>query len=88
VLPIDANAAFELLAAVFDEDAAAMENCGEHDWEVACAYERAVVVMVAAASNLPRARVEERVTALIERDRYGMRAQLAAAFLEPYKERR
>jgi hypothetical protein len=44
--------------------------------------------MVAAASNLPRARVEERVTALIERDRYGMRAQLAAAFLEPYKERR
>ncbi|HEY6456285.1 MAG TPA: hypothetical protein VIY90_13515 [Steroidobacteraceae bacterium] len=82
VLPIDANAAFELLAALFAADAVAMENCGEHDWEVACAYERAVRVMAAAAKDLPRGRVEERVKALIEEDGYGTRAQLARAFLK------
>jgi hypothetical protein len=35
VLPIDANAAFDLLAALFEADQVAIENCGEHDWEVA-----------------------------------------------------
>jgi len=88
VLPIDANAAFELLAAVFEADAVAMENCGEHDWEVACAYERAVGVMTAAATNLPRSSVKERVKALIEGDEYGMRDGLASVFVETQKELR
>jgi hypothetical protein len=81
VLPIDANTAFELLATLFEVDAVAMENCGEHDWEVACAYQRAAEVMAAAARNLPRPRVEERVKALLEGDGYGMRARLVSALL-------
>src|ERR1035441_6824402 len=47
VLPIDAHAAFELLAAVFEADQVAMENCGEHDREVASAYKRAAGVRAA-----------------------------------------
>jgi hypothetical protein len=85
ILPIDANAAFELLAAVFEADQVAMENCGEHDREVACAYKRAAGVMAAAAKNLPRAGVEEWVKALIEGDGYGMRADLASVFPEDHK---
>jgi len=78
VLPIDVHAAFELLVALFEADTKAMENCGEHDWEVACAYERAVGVMAVAAKDLPRASVEARVKALIEGDEYGMRARVSA----------
>ncbi len=48
VLPINANAAFRLLATVFEADEGAMKNCGEHDWDVVCAG-----VMAAAAKNLP-----------------------------------
>jgi len=87
VLPTDANAAFELLASLFDADAVAMENCGEHDWAVACAYQRAVGVMTTATAHLSRAAVDERIKALLEKDGYGMRAQLASAFLESPKER-
>jgi hypothetical protein len=84
VLPIDANAAFELLVAVFEADQVAMENCGEHDWEVACAYKRAVGLMAEAAKNLPRSEVEERVKALIDGDGdgYGVRAELASVVPE------
>jgi hypothetical protein len=85
VLPIDANAAFELLAAVFEADQVAMENCGEHDWDVACAYKRAAGVMAKAAKNLPRSEVEERVKALIDGDGYGIRAELASEFPEDHK---
>jgi hypothetical protein len=88
VLPIDANAAFELLAAMFDADAAAIENCGEHEWEVTCAYERAAGVMAAAARNLPWVRVEQRVKALIVEDEYGMRTHLASAFPETQRGKR
>jgi hypothetical protein len=49
VLPVNPRVAFELLVAVFEADGVAMENCGEHDWEVECAYRRAVGVMAAAA---------------------------------------
>jgi hypothetical protein len=80
VLPIDATAAFELLAAVFEADHVAMENCGEHHWDVACAYKRAAAVMAQAAKNLPRSEVEERVKALLDADGYGMRAELASEF--------
>jgi hypothetical protein len=85
VLPIDANAAFQLLAAVFEADHVAMENCGEHDWEVACAYKRAAAVMAVAAKNLPRSQVQERVKALIEGDGYGVRAELASVVPEEQK---
>ena len=45
VLPVDPRLAFELLVAMFEADSVAMENCGEHDWEVECAYRRAAGVM-------------------------------------------
>ena len=52
VLPIDAGAAFELLATVFQADDVAMENCGEHHWDVACAYKRAAGVTTRAAARV------------------------------------
>ena len=76
---------FELLVAVFEADSVAMENCGEHDWDVACAYKRAAGVMAKAAKNLPRSEVEERVKALIDGDGYGIRAELASEFPEDHK---
>jgi hypothetical protein len=85
VLPIDAKAAFELLAAVFEADQVAVENCGEHDWELACAYKRAAGVMAAAAKNLPSSEVEERIKALIDGDGYGVRADLASVVPEEQK---
>lgn len=87
VLPIDARAAFELLAAVFEADQVAMENCGEHDWEVTCAYKRAAGLMAEAARNLPRAAIEERVKALIDADGYGVRAELASVVPVERKQR-
>ena len=86
VFPLDAYAAFELLAAVFEADHVAMENCGEHHWKVACAYKRAAGLMAKAATNLPRAAVAERVKALIDGDGYGVRAELAAVVPEEHKQ--
>jgi hypothetical protein len=77
------RAAFELLIAMFEADKVAIENCGEYDWEVTCAYRRATEVMAAAAKHLPRSEVEERVKGLINEDGYGVRAQLASAFASP-----
>jgi hypothetical protein len=82
VLPKDPAAAFELLVAIFEADKKAMENCGEHDWEVTCAYKRAAAVMRESAKTLPRAEVEERVQALIEADGYGVRACLVVVLPE------
>lgn len=80
VLPNNSKAAFELLVAMFEADQVAMENCGEHDWEVACAYKRATGVMAEAAKHLPPAEIEERVKGLIERDAYGVRADLVSVY--------
>jgi hypothetical protein len=82
VMPIDPKAAFRLLVTLFEADGVAMENCGVHDWEVACAYQRAIAVMTEASKSLPRVEIEESVKALIDGDGYGMRAGLAAAFLD------
>jgi hypothetical protein len=82
VLPVDAKAAFHLLVALFEADGVAMENCREHDWEVACAYQRAARVMAEAAKSLRRAAVAEAVKALIDEDGYGLRAELASLFPE------
>jgi hypothetical protein len=63
-----------------------MENCGEHDWEVTCAYKRAAGLMAEAARNLPRAAIEERVKALIDADGYGVRAELASVVPVEHKQ--
>lgn len=78
VLLTDPKVAFRLLVTLFETDGVATENCGEHDWEVACAYQRAVGVMAEAAKSLPRMEVEESVKALIDRDGYGLRVGLAS----------
>lgn len=82
VLPVDAKAAFGLLVALFEADGVAMENCREHDGEVACAYLRAARLMAEAAKSLPRAAVAEPVKALMDQDGYGMRAGLASVVPE------
>jgi hypothetical protein len=82
VLPRDPAAAFELLGAMFEVDALAMANCGEHDWEVTCAYKRAAGVMREAAKTLPRAEVDSRVRTLIDGDEYGVRSALASVLPE------
>jgi hypothetical protein len=53
-----------------------MENCGEHDWEVECAFQRAVGVMVEAAKAVPRAEMEEKIAELMTVDSYGVRGSL------------
>jgi hypothetical protein len=87
VLPKDPKAAFDLSVAIFEADQVAMENCGEHDWEVACAYKRAVGVMAEAAKHLPCAEIEERVKGLIEGDLSGARAGLVSVFCIEAQER-
>jgi hypothetical protein len=79
VLPVDPKRAFELLVALFEADGVAMENCGEHDWEVECAFERAARVMAEAAKSLPAADVKEKIAALMAEDSYGVREKLRAA---------
>jgi hypothetical protein len=76
LLPVDSTAAFDMLVAVFEADAIAMENCGDHDWEVSCAYERAARLMDTTAKSLPRGIVAGRLRELIVNDGYGMRAVL------------
>jgi hypothetical protein len=76
LLPVDPAAAFETLGAVFEADAIALENCGDHDWEVSCAYERAAQLMGTAAKSLPRTTVAEKLRELIANDGYGVRAPL------------
>lgn len=82
VLPADPASAFGLLVRVFETDGVAMESCGDHDWEVACAYKRAAEVMAAAATNLPRADVRRVLGGLLLSDAYGMRKGLAALLSE------
>jgi hypothetical protein len=77
VLPVNPKVAFELVA-VFEADGVAMENCGDHDWEVECAFRRAAEVMVEAARSLPAAEVGEKIRALMAVDSYGVRERLRA----------
>lgn len=78
VLPRDSKAAFEVLVALFEADAIAIENCGEHHWEVECAYQRAAIGMSEAAKHLPIPEIRDQITALLNTDSYGVRAYLAA----------
>jgi hypothetical protein len=62
----DPQSAFDVLVSLFEADAVAMESCGERDWEVTCAYQRAAEVMPAAANifRTPRPRIGSRVPTL------------------------
>ena len=82
VLPVDATAAFQLLVTLFEADSVAMENCGEHDWDEACAYRQARDVMAKAARRVPRTEVEKAISALMQSDGYGLRAGLASVLSE------
>ena len=77
VLPVDSRAAFQLLVRVFEADAVAMENCGDYDFEVTSAFDRAAELIGRAAESLPRAEVVAALDALVKDDGYGVRAALA-----------
>jgi rhodanese-related sulfurtransferase len=82
VLPADPKAAFYLLVRVFEADGQAMENCGDHDWEVECAFKRAAELMAEAAKAVPAAEVAAKIRALMAADGYGMRGALAAVIAQ------
>lgn len=77
VLPIDPKRAFELLILIFESDAKAMESCGDHDYEVSCAFERAAELIGQAAQSLRRPWVMETLSRLLGDDNYGVRQPLA-----------
>lgn len=79
VLPIDLRRAFDLLVLFFQADGQAMENCGDHDYEVTCAFERAVELIGQAATLLPRTEVLAALEPLLEDDGYGVRGPLREA---------
>ena len=76
VLPVDSRAAFQLLVRVFEADAVAMENCGDYDFEVTSAFDRAAELIGRAAESLPRAEVVAALDALVKDDGYGVRGLL------------
>jgi hypothetical protein len=77
VLPADPKRAFELLVRVFKADEVAMENCGDHDYEVSSAFERAVGLIGEAAKSVSRAEVTAALEPLLDDDGYGVRGALA-----------
>ena len=77
VLPIDPRNAFDLLVLFFKADGQAMENCGDHDFEVTCAFERAAELIGRTATSVPRAVVVATLQPLLEGDGYGLRRALA-----------
>lgn len=77
VLPVDAKQAFELLVLVFRSDAVAMENCGDHDYEVNSVFDRATELIAKAARALPHREVEAVLQPLILDDDYGVRRGLS-----------
>jgi hypothetical protein len=77
VLPIDPKRAFELMVLFFESDHQAMENCGDHDFQVSCAFERAAGLIGQAARSVPTADVTAALAPLIDEDGYGVRGALA-----------
>lgn len=77
VMPVDPKRAFELLVLFFESDSVAMENCGDHDYEVTCAFERAAELIGKVAPTLPAGEVTAALEPLLDNDGYGMRAVLA-----------
>jgi hypothetical protein len=78
VLPSDPRQAFDLLVLFFKADGQAMENCGDHDFEVTCAFERAAELIERAATSVPRTDVLAVLTPLLDDDGYGVREALGA----------
>jgi hypothetical protein len=76
VLPLDAAAAFELLVQFIECDGALCEGAHDVDWEVECAIERAIELLLACAKNLPEAQVQPTLERLRARDNYGLRGGL------------
>jgi hypothetical protein len=76
VLPREPKQAFALLVEFFESDGRAMEECGEHHWEVACAFERAAAMMAEAAKAMPTMEVASEVSRLMLVDAYGLRRGL------------
>ena len=76
MLPVDPKAAFKLLVRVFEADAVAMENCGDHDFEVASTFERAAKLMAEAAKSIGKAEVISTLEPLLDDDGYGVRGPL------------
>jgi hypothetical protein len=77
VLPVDPKAAFKLLVRFFEADTVAMENCGDHDFEVSSAFERGAELIGRASKEMPQAQVVGALEALLEDDGYGVRGALA-----------
>jgi hypothetical protein len=77
VLPIDPKRAFELLVLFFEADGQAMEHCGDHDFEVTCAFERAAGMIDQAARSVPAADVTAALAPILDDDGYGVRAALS-----------
>jgi hypothetical protein len=77
VMPVDPKRAFELLVLLFESDGVAMENCGDHDFEVTCAFERAAGLIGKAARSLPAGEVTAALEPLLDDDGYGVRGALA-----------
>lgn len=82
VVPVDPKGAFELLMLVMESDEVAMENSGDHDHAVSCAFKRAAGLMAQAAAALPSEEVEATLKRLIAEDAYGVRGSLAEAMGE------
>ena len=77
VKPVDPKRAFELFVLVFESDGVAMENCGDHDFEVTRAFERAAGLIGEAARSLPAGEVTAALEPLLDDDGYGVRGALA-----------
>jgi hypothetical protein len=77
-LPVEPKRAFALLVTFFEADGRAMESCGEHDWEVECAFKRAGELMARAAKGMPKEEVAAAVERLMANDGCGVRRFLTA----------
>lgn len=87
VLPVDPRIAFGLLVRVFEADGQAMENCGDHEFEAASAFERAAGLIDQAAQSLPHAEVVAALQALLDDDGYGVREALGEVISSRGKDR-
>ena len=61
---------------MFERDATAIEQCGDHHWDVEVAYRRAAELLVKAATSMPAAKVTELIRELTADDQCGMRGSL------------
>jgi hypothetical protein len=82
VLRVNSKAAFELLLKAIKADHEAMENCGDHDWEVQCALKRAAELLVEAGKGMPQEEAAAVVKELMANDGYGVQRALTVVLAE------